>query len=154
MDQLDKELIRYIQKELPIVPEPFKSIARQLGITQEELIDRIKVLKSLGIVRRMGAVLNHRNVGFVANAMVVWAIPENEIEPIGLFMSEQKEISHCYQRNSYPGWPYNLYTMIHAKTKEECEYIIKRISQTTGIQSFEVLYSTTELKKASYLYFE
>lgn len=154
MDELDNEIIRYLQRSLPVIQEPFKSISERLAISEGELMQRIKSLQEQGIIRRIGAVLDHRNVGFIANAMVVWSVQEAEIQRFGKFMSEQGEVSHCYQRISCPGWEYNLYTMVHAKTIEACEQIIKRLSDAVGIDRYEVLYSVRELKKSAYLYFD
>lgn len=154
VDELDNEIIRYLQRSLPVIQEPFKSISERLAISEGELMQRIKSLQEQGIIRRIGAVLDHRNVGFIANAMVVWSVQEAEIERVGKFMSEQREVSHCYQRISCPGWEYNLYTMVHAKTTEACEQIIKRLSDAVAIDRYEVLYSVRELKKSAYLYFD
>lgn len=154
MDELDKAIICHIQKEIPFIEEPFKFISNELKITEDELIGRIDKLSKAGVIRRIGAILNHRNVGYFANAMVVWSIPEEDIEDIGKIMALQRAISHCYIRATYEAWPYNLYTMVHAKTKEECNEIIQRLSDLLGINEYEVLYSTKELKKVSYMYFE
>lgn len=153
MDALDKDIIRCIQRELPVGQTPFRAIAEELHITEEVLLKRIEALTQQGIIRRVGAILNHRHVGFVANAMVVWSVPEERMEQIGTFFAGQREISHCYQRESYADWPYSLYTMVHARTAQECDNIIAGFAEAVGITDYEVLYSTTELKKASYVYF-
>ncbi|WP_342366607.1 Lrp/AsnC family transcriptional regulator [Clostridium aminobutyricum] len=154
MDELDKSIIRCIQTELPITQKPYQFIADQLEIDETELLKRIEIMLEKGIIRRIGAVLNHRNVGFQANAMVVWAIPEDQVQESGKKLILHSEISHCYQRKVCPNWPYNVYTMIHARTKEECETVIKKVANSIEVYDYEVLYSTTELKKTSFLYFE
>ena len=154
MDDIDKSIISYIQEEIHCIEEPFKHISNILKITEDEVIHRIERLIESGVIRRVGAILNHRNVGYSANAMVVWRISEKSIENIGKIMALQKEVSHCYKRVTYKNWPYNLYTMIHAKTKEECDETIEHISALVGISEYEVLYSTKELKKILYTYFK
>ena len=153
MNDLDKKIIRALQGDLPIEKEPYKSIAKELGIEEELLLKRLEEMKEQGILRRIGAILNHRSVGFNANAMVAWCIEESETEHIGKQLALQREISHCYQRESFPNWPYNMYTMVHAETTEACEAVIKRIAETIGIDKYEALYSTKELKKTSFKYF-
>lgn len=154
MDELDKAIIHCIQSEIPIIQEPFRFIANRLNMNETELLKRLESMLEKGIIRRIGAVLNHRNVGFQANAMVVWSIPEDKVEACGSKMVLQREISHCYQRSRHSDWPYNVYTMIHARTKEECEAIIQKAADIIGVYDYEVLYSTQELKKKSFRYFE
>jgi len=154
MDEMDKAIIRAIQAELPITQEPYKILADQLYIEESVLLKRIESMLENGIIRRMGAVLNHRTVGFQANAMVVWSVPEDKVETVGNLMALQREISHCYQRPCHSDWPYNMYTMIHAKTKEECEAVTRKVAELIDVYEYEMLYSTVELKKTSFNYFE
>lgn len=151
--KLDKEIIRLIQKDLPLEPRPFDTIARKIGITEEQLIERIRTLKKKGAIRRFGATLRHARAGFSANAMIVWKIPISQVDDIGEIFSQFKEVSHCYQRPPRKDWPYNLYTMIHAKRRDQCQKIIKRMSQSVGIDHFLLLLSEKEFKKSSMEYF-
>lgn len=153
LDKLDKAIIRKLQKDLPLVSSPFKSAAEELGIGEEELLDRIRKLSHKRILRRLGAVLHHRNAGFAANAMVIWNVPENQIDEAANRMSAFPWVSHCYQRTTFPGWPYNLFTMVHAKSLDECEGLIAQAAEAVQIQDYEVLYSQKELKKSSMKYF-
>lgn len=154
MDELDKAIIRVIQAELPIAQEPYKDLADQLHIEEAILLNRIESMLESGFIRRVGAVLNHRTVGFKANAMVVWSVPEDKVEITGNIMAMQREISHCYQRPCRPDWPYNMYTMIHGKTKEDCEAVVRKVAELIDVYEYEMLYSTIELKKTSFNYFE
>jgi len=150
---LDKKIIRRIQEDLPLVPKPYKEISQELGITEKELINKIERFCNRGIIRRFGSILNHRNVGFMANAMVVWKVQEEKIKDVSKIMISFSQVSHCYQRPTFPGWPYNIFTMVHAQTKLECENVVKQISSAVNIYDYNMLYSTAELKKVSMKYF-
>ncbi|WP_125152538.1 AsnC family transcriptional regulator [Clostridium rectalis] len=149
---LDKEIIRYLQEDIPIEMQPFKSIAKKLNVDESEIIERVKFLKDKGMLKRIGAVLYHRKSGFKANAMVVWCVPESCVEYVGDYLSSKKEISHCYERVVCSQWKYNLFTMIHGNTKEQCQKLIEEIAKKININEYKVLYSTKELKKSSMKY--
>jgi len=150
---LDKKIIRKIQEDLPLVPKPYAEIAQELGITEKELIYKIKGFCDEGIIRRFGSILNHRNVGYKANAMVVWIVPEDKIKEVSKIMISFPQVSHCYQRPIFPDWPYNIFTMVHAKTQQECEKVVKEIASDVKIYDYNMLYSALELKKVSMKYF-
>jgi len=153
----DRELqfIREMQRDLFIEAEPFVAMAQRLGIHWEEFQGMGEAMLTVGRMRRFGAVLNHRRVGFAANGMGVWQVPgrEAEITAIGEKMAAFRAVSHCYRRPTYPDWHYNLFTMIHAHTPEECGVVMERIAQETGVHTYDVLYSTQEYKKARVAYF-
>jgi len=150
---LDKKIIRRIQEDIPLTPEPYKEIAMELGISENELLDKLKEFSKNGIIRRYGTILNHRNVGFKANAMVVWSVPEDRIEDVSKIMISYDQVSHCYQRPTTQGWPYNIFTMVHARSMEECENRVEKIAFAVGINNYEMLNTTDELKKVSMKYF-
>lgn len=153
LSPLDIRIIGKLQEDIPIVPEPYKQIAKELGISQNELLGKIDEFCSNGIIRRFGAILNHRNAGFKANAMVVWRVPEDRIKEISKVMVMFLQVSHCYRRPVFPNWPYNIFNMIHGETKNQCEKIVKEISIISNISDYNILYSTCELKKTSMKYF-
>jgi len=105
-------------------------------------------------MRRFATILNHRKAGFGANAMSVWAVPEEKGEEIGREMAEFSAVSHCYLRPSYPNWPYNLFAMVHAKTQEECDTLIEEMAKESGLTEYGKLYSTVEFKKQRLVYFD
>ncbi len=152
--QIDKDIIKELQGDIPICSRPYEVIAEKLGISEKEFIDRTQNLIERGIIRRFGAILNHRKAGFTANAMVVWVAANERVQEVGSIMASFKEVTHCYQRPSLPDWPYNMFTMIHGSTREQCEEIVQKISEKTQIDKYEILYSITELKKTSMRYFE
>lgn len=153
LNLLDETIIRRLQQDIPLVEEPFKLIAEELGMEDSELLDKLKYYMEEGILKRIGAVINHREAGFNGNALVVWRVPENRVEEIGRFLASMAEISHCYERESCDNWDYNIYTMIHGKTRMQCEVIIRRISNQMELKDFKILYSIKELKKSSMKYF-
>ena len=107
-------------------------------------------------MRRFAAVLNHRKAGFGANGMAVWKVPEEELDDMGPRMAAFSAVSHCYKRPTYPDWPYSIFTMVHARSKEACEEAIAAIAEDTGIADPDrraVLYSTLEFKKIRLMYF-
>jgi len=154
LSEQDKRIIRAIQNGLPLVSRPFRSMAEELGMTEDELIAKIKYYLNKGWIRRFGALVSHRDLGYVANAMAVWDVPEEKVPATGRIMAGFKEVTHCYQRPRRPGWPYNLFTVIHGWSREYCAGIAEEISRATGIKDYCLLFSTAELKKSSMLYFE
>lgn len=153
MEDKDKELVRGLQGDIPNSLTPFKEIAAQLGWQEEELLERTKNLLKNKVIRRFGAVLRHQKAGFTSNAMGVWQVPEEQIGEVGKIMAAFREVSHCYQRPALVDWPYNLFTMIHGRSREECEETMARIAQETGVKNYAMLFSLKELKKTSMQYF-
>jgi DNA-binding Lrp family transcriptional regulator len=148
-------VVRVLQEDLPLVPRPFAGAAERLGLGEEALLAQARELQAAGILRRFGAVLRHRRAGYTANGMACWVTPEAQIEAAGRLAATFPQVSHCYQRPAYPPrWPYNLFTMIHGQTKAEVEAVVAQIAQETGIEQYEVLYSTREFKKERVKYFE
>ena len=153
LSELDKQIVVELQSGLPLVSRPFAVLAGRLGISEEEFISRVHAIQQAGIMRRIGAALRHRRVGYTANAMIVWQIPEEKISAVGEEFSHLPEITHCYQRVSLPQWPYNFYTMVHGHSRAECQQIAERLAQIAGVNQYRVLYSVAELKKSSMKYF-
>ncbi|MDP2846262.1 MAG: siroheme decarboxylase subunit beta [Candidatus Methanoperedens sp.] len=147
MDQTDIQLLRATQDGIPVAPEPFKQIAEELGLTEEEVLIRLNNLIKEGVIRRFGASIGHRAIGITANAMCTWNVPDEKVEEVGAIMAGFPEVTHCYERPRYPDWKYNLFTMIHAYSREECEKIAKEISTATGIKDYSILFSEREFKK-------
>ncbi|MDP9293438.1 MAG: AsnC family transcriptional regulator [Actinomycetota bacterium] len=149
----DVALIRGTQGPMPAIAEPYAPAAERLGVSQEEVLRRLESLRERNGLRRVAAILFHRRAGFSANGMGVWAVPEGEILDTGRRMAAFRGISHCYQRPTYPDWPYSVFTMAHGRSKQECDAILDRIAEETGIAQRSTLYSSTEFKKVRMLYF-
>ena len=153
MDELDKKIVRVMQEDFPLVQEPYKLLAAQVGIDEQTLLERLKRFKENGQIRKMGAVLQHREVGFAANVLCAWEIPAARMDEVARNMSRHPSVSHCYDRNTEPGWPYNMYTMIHGHSREECEAIAQELGRANGVSNRAMLYSVKEWKKTSMRYF-
>ena len=153
LSDLDIAVIRELQGDMPVVPEPYQPTADALGLPVERLLEHLEGMRERGALRRVAAILYHRRAGFSANGMGVWKVPEDRIDEIGPRMAAYRGISHCYRRPTYPDWPYSVFTMAHGRSKEECDAILDRIAEETGIDERAVLYSSTEFKKIRLLYF-
>jgi siroheme decarboxylase len=154
ISERDREYIRQLQKDIEIIKEPFKAITENLGISSSELFNKIKEYESIGIMRRFAAILRHRQAGFTANGMIVWKIPEDNVDEKGMKIASFPQVSHCYRRPVYPDWEFNLFSMIHARTIEAAEKIAKEISTVIGIKEYKILFSSREFKKERVRYFE
>lgn len=153
LSELEKNLVRELQVGLPLVPRPFAEIAGRLKLTETELIEKIHEMQAKGYLRRIGASLRHHQVGYAANAMVVWCVPGEKLDETGRKFAEYPEVTHCYQRKTSDNWRYNLYTMLHAQTREECFALVEKLAQAVGVRDYQLLFSVKELKKSSMMYF-
>jgi DNA-binding Lrp family transcriptional regulator len=152
-DEFDMAVIRATQGDMPIVAEPYAPAADELGVSVERLLEHMAGMRERRLLRRVAAILFHRRAGFSANGMGVWKVPDEQIREIGPRMAAFRGISHCYQRPTYKDWPYSVFTMAHGRSKEECDAILDRIAEETGIHERATLYSSTEFKKIRLLYF-
>jgi len=154
LDELDKKIIGMMQEEFPLVPEPYLAIADKLGISEDELLSRLNKYRQSKKIRKMGAVLRHREVGYSANALCAWIVPEERIQEVGEMFAKVAVVTHCYARVTQPGWPYNFYTMLHANTREQCNDIAQSLADQAGLSQYTMLFSTKEWKKNSMEYFK
>jgi len=152
-DELDVAVIRALQGDMPVVPEPYAAAATELGMSDKHFLDHLAGMQERGLLRRVAAILYHRRAGFSANGMGVWKVPEEQILDTGRRMAAVRGISHCYQRPTYEDWPYSVFTMAHGRSKEECDAVLDAIAEQTGIHERATLYSSTEFKKIRLLYF-
>ena len=153
LTEQDIRFIRILQEDLPLLELPFAVWAEQAEATEEELFAWAKKMEHLGYMRRFAAILHHRNAGFKANAMVVWEVPQEQVDSVGEQMALFREVSHCYRRPVYPNWPYPLFTMVHAETYSACMEVVKRIEERVGQFPHKNLFSTKEYKKIRVKYF-
>ncbi len=153
-DDLDKAVVRATQGDLPIVSEPYAEAAREVGMPVEKLVEHLEGMVERRLLRRVAAILFHRRAGFSANGMGVWRVPEDRVLEAGSRMAAFRGISHCYERPTYADWPYQLFTMAHGRSKEECDAILDAVETEIGcIEQRATLYSSTEFKKVRLLYF-
>lgn len=149
----ERRILSLVQGDLPDGPQPFAEVARLAGVEEAQVLDLLRRLKEGGQIRRFGATLRHQKAGYGANAMVAWFVDEQDMERIGAYMASRPEISHCYHRVNCMDWPYNLYTMVHAKTREQCREIVADLAKAVGGIEYDVLESRREFKKTSMRYF-
>ncbi|MGX6448083.1 siroheme decarboxylase subunit alpha [Patulibacter sp. S7RM1-6] len=153
-DEFDKKVVRATQGDLPVIAVPFQPAADELGIPVASLLEHLEGMTERRLLRRVAAILFHRRAGFSANGMGVWQVDPERIEEIGIRMAAYRGISHCYQRPTYADWKYQLFTMAHGRSKEECDAILDAIqTEVPGIEDRATLYSSTEFKKIRLQYF-
>jgi len=149
-DELDRAIIRLTQAGLPLIGQPYHALARELECTPELVMQRLRDMLQTGVIRRIGAVPNHYRLGYRANGMTVWDVPDEEIRRCGEMIGRLDFVSHCYRRPRHlPDWPYNLFAMVHGRTHEETGEHVQSIARLLGPcnRGHEVLYSTRILKK-------
>jgi DNA-binding Lrp family transcriptional regulator len=152
-DELDKDVIRATQGDMPVTSEPYAPAAARLGMDAGALLEHMRGMRERGLLRRVAAILYHRRAGFSANGMGVWKVSPEQIPELGPRMASFRGISHCYERPTYADWPYSVFTMAHGRSKEECDAVLDAIAEQTGIHERATLYSSTEFKKIRLLYF-
>ena len=149
---LEQKVARHIQSDIPLVSRPFRKIADDCILTEDEVLKTIKNLLNNGTIRKFTAVLRHQKAGYIKNALVVWSVPSEQIAGAGEKMAANKFISHCYERNPAFQRKYNLFTMLHAK-EENISTIVSKIALSSGITDYLILESIQEYKKTSPEYF-
>ena len=153
LSDFDIQSIRELQEDLPMISRPFDGMARRLGMATQELFNVAREFEQRGIMRRFSAVLHHRKAGFMANGMGVWKVLPEQSEEVGRKMAAHPAVTHCYERPTFPDWPYTHFTMIHATSQDGCQEVVEEISKATGITEYLLLYSTREFKKTRVKYF-
>lgn len=150
---LEKKIMARTQGNIPVTQRPFLEIAEEIGVEERVVLETLQRWRKEGIMRRFGATIRHQISGYEANAMVAWQVDEERIDEVGKMMAAFEGVSHCYRRNPVEKWPYNLYTMIHAKTERDCYKMADAMSALTSVKKYSLLFSRDELKKTSMKYF-
>jgi DNA-binding Lrp family transcriptional regulator len=143
----DRLLINSIQQELPLAPAPYNGLAEKSGMDIALFLDRCRRLRERGVIWKFSASINYNQAGLTANALVCWNAPPDTIDNAGQRLASLKEVSHCYERRPAELWQYNLFAMIHSRSRKQCRQIIDKACNDTGLTEYELLYSTGELKK-------
>lgn len=151
--EFEKRVILSLQRDLDITARPFLELADQLGVSEEEFLAVVRSLMAKGYIRRFGATLRHQLSGYAANALVTWAVAPGDLQRVGQLLSRHQAVTHCYHREPAPGWPYNLYTMLHGKNPTDIEVLAATLAVEVGIPDYEILFSDAELKKTTMRYF-
>lgn len=149
----ERDLVRILQEDWPVIPSPYALFAKQWGRDEDILLSKVKEWKSAGIIRRIAALIRHREAGFQTNWMVAWRLNEEKVEPAGLQASGHSHVSHCYHRKTYPDWPYPLFTMIHARSREEAQTVVEELSQLLQPEGVLIVPSLKEYKKVRLKFF-
>lgn len=149
IESLDFSLLKAAQSGIKLTERPYLLLGRELEISEEEVIKRLRNLAEQGIIRRFAATMGHRALGIVANAMVVWNVNPQDLERVGMILASSSEVTHCYERATAPNWPYNLYIVIHARSKADCLRFAEELSKSVDIADYMVLFSEREYKKTS-----
>ena len=148
-----KQLVRFLQEDLPLVLQPFDQVGKNLHWNPQRVIGQINEWINNGVIRRFGAVLAHRRLGFRANGMACFTIPEDKIDDIGRQLAKSPDISHCYHRPTLPDFPYNLFAMVHGRSEKQVRATVSDMAKELALKDYEVLFSTVEHKKTSMKYF-
>ena len=149
----EQAIVRALQGNIPLEPAPFKKIAAGLGLPEEKFLAAVNKLKGRGVLRCLRAIVRHKRAGYSANAMVAWKVPQSRVLSFGRTAADLPSISHCYQRLTHPGWPYNLYTMVHGRSRAEISKVVAGLVKKTGVKEYLALESLREFKKTSMVYF-
>jgi DNA-binding Lrp family transcriptional regulator len=149
IDLMDAALLGAIEGGLPLDPKPYAAVAQGLGITEADVIDRLGRLVTDGTIRRLGVVVRHHELGYSANAMVVWALPDERVTELGERIGGLPFVTLSYRRPKRPGWPYNLFTMIHGRDRAAVLAQVDRIKDVCGLPSVNcaVLFSGRRFKQ-------
>jgi len=150
LDETDRQIVVATQSGLPLVPQPYHAIAQQLGITAAEVMVGMRNMIDTGVIRRIGVIPNHYALGYKANGMSVWDVPDDQIDVLGKTIGDLEFVSHCYHRPRHlPDWPYNFFAMVHGHNRAEVEEYVRKIARLIGEadRGHQILYSTRILKK-------
>ena len=150
LNEQDCRLIAEIQGGLPLTSRPYAAVGERVGLSEQEVIERISALQDSGVIKRLGVVVRHHELGYTANAMVVWDVPDERLDEIGEKLGAQECVTLCYQRpRRLPDWPYNLFSMIHGKERERVSAYIESLVEEEGLQNIprKVLFSGRRFKQ-------
>ncbi len=150
MDEIDRKIIAATQSGLPLVNHPYHEVAESLGLSADTVMERMQSMVQSGIIRRIGIIPNHYKLGYKSNGMTVWDVPDDEIDELGMAIGKLDFVSHCYQRPRHlPDWSYNLFAMVHGKTRNEVLNKAEQISEIMGnsVRAHDILFSDAILKK-------
>ena len=150
LDDFDRALIAATQSGLPLVPRPYDAVGERLGVSGQQVRERLSQMLETGLIRRIGAVPNHYRLGFTANGMSVWDVDDALVDQLGERIGQLPGVSHCYRRpRRLPSWPYNLFAMLHGRSRAEVEQQAVQLRELLGsaCRGHDILYSTAILKK-------
>jgi DNA-binding Lrp family transcriptional regulator len=146
LDEAEKKIIIGLQQGIQVASRPFEFLSGA-ELAKKEVIEIIRSLIDRKVIRRICGIVNHRKLGFEVNVMFVCEVPEENLSRAGRRLACFKAVSHCYERKTFEGWPYNLFAMIHVRKKEQIQQLITAFTDSEDIKSFALLETVKELKK-------
>lgn len=147
------ETVRILQKDLPVQTRPFEALAKLYDISAEELLDAARRLQRRGQLKKLTAITQVRKQSFSASAMGVWAVPEARVEEVGQTLASHKAVTQCFLRPTYEDWPYNIFTVVHARSVDECESMLNDVATEVGVNDMRVLFPVKEYKRGKLQFF-
>ncbi|MEW6113255.1 MAG: AsnC family transcriptional regulator [Thermodesulfobacteriota bacterium] len=153
LDSIDKKILMALQGDLDESLEPYAKIAHELGISEDEVIRRVRRMQDEEVIRRIGAMIRHIEAGIEFNGMVIWAVEPDRVDEVGQLLTQFPQVTHCYERPPFGEKGARLFTMVHAASEEGCLDIVRQMSEAVGVKDYEILFSERELKKTSMTYF-
>jgi len=150
LESLDRSVVASIQDGIPVVSQPFEALGGNHGLPPRLLMERVESMLETGVIKRFGIVVDHRRLGFTANAMVVWNVADMSVNEVARGLCGYAEITLCYRRpRRPPAWPYNLFCMIHGRSKSRVLARLETITANEGLQDIprEVLFSRRQFKQ-------
>lgn len=153
LSERERTVVRRMQSSIGVNEDPFGALAGELGMDPAEFLELLARWEASGVIRRIALILRHRELGFSANSMCVWSVPPDRIKEAGSSLARSQHVTHCYERPGFAAFPYNLYAMIHAKSREEAIGIFKKLGEDAGLSEGRMLWSVREFKKSSPVFF-
>lgn len=154
MSAAERRLVGALQPGIELVPQPYAQLAAQAGMSEADVLACIAAWQVAGVVKRFGIVVRHRELGYTANAMVVFDVPDDEVSVVGARLAHEPGVTLCYRRRRHlPEWPYNLFCMVHGRSREEVAPVVARLTGIAG-GTCEVLFSTRRFKQRGAHYFD
>jgi len=154
MDAKTRQVLCQLQDGFKLETRPFKRMGNEAGCSEEEVLEIVRKSCADGLIRRIGAAIRPEKTGYNANALVAWRVGAEMVDEFGNALAELREVSHCYERECPPEWPYNMFTMIHARTDEHLQEILSSILERFSVRNYKIMKTVKELKKTSMRYFE
>ena len=148
-DDMKRRILAVLQDGLPRSRTPYGDLAAALGISADELLTVLGNWTRDGTIRRLGAIVDHFQVGLGGGAMVVWKVGADRVADVGAVFAGFEEVSHAYERQVAPDWEYNLYTMVHGPSQEAVRQTVERMSQAAGVTDYRILSTRKEMKKVA-----
>jgi DNA-binding Lrp family transcriptional regulator len=149
IDRQDWVVLERLQEGIPLCSSPFAQMAREVEMDEDEFLQRVQRLSSEGVIRRLGPRVRHHRVGIEGNIMVVWRVPKERKQEVGEMFAASQHVSHCYLRPPFEGFPYNLYTMIHARDLDAAKSLVAELAEQSGLDEYLLLPTVRELKKTT-----